>query len=72
MRFLNDYRAHAFSKIGAGQHARSDAIFHRHIVREIIQLFAFSQLAQRDLAGLRAFGAQRAAFLRRPFAFIGV
>ena len=70
VRLVDDHRAHALGEIGPGQHAAGDAIFHAHIVGEAAELFALAQLAQRDLAGLRALAAQRGELLRRPFAVV--
>src|SRR3546814_17710584 len=42
-----------------------------HLLREVGQLAAFLELAERDLARLRAFAAERRQFLFGPFAAIG-
>ena len=56
---VDDHSAHALGKIGAvSGRGTGDAILHHHIVRKVVQLHAFCQLAQRYLAGLRTFGPQ--------------
>jgi hypothetical protein len=61
----------AFGEIGPGQHAADDAIFHRERIGELRQFRAVGQLAQRDLARLRAFGADGGELRLRPFSRIG-
>src|SRR3546814_20483717 len=65
---VDDQRAHPLDEVVHLDDTAADRIFLAHLLREVVHLAAFLELAERDLARLRAFAAERRQFLFGPFA----